>query len=551
MKKKILYIPIDDRPVCTKRVQYLAEATGFDLLMPPVDDIKTCLDYQPKNNTGLPYGDVEKIWDWFCNQNHQEIEYYILSIDQMVSGGLVQSRHDVTLSFEESQRRLRRYLDSDALKKKKVIFIDSLVRLATTCEYAGCDIHVYNGTREYGSIPRKRIETNSIEDIESTYEYDVDEKYLEPEDFGLNIEVIKKYLHNRARKLALTSDLMDQLTHANFKYYYMLGIDDSIPHDTIQTNEIEYFKKKMKNLNGIVFCGIDELPLMSLCKITQREYDKDFCKVDLIYVGGGENKPGDEFDTGTIAETVDNHLIAMGLEKGTPQESKVHVVMLTYRKDEDGTQKSSIDETVSIVNSLIQSQQMVILMDLSNCTRFGEFEKELIERIPFCQLLAYSNWNTIANAVGISLSQGMARYYYLHQLAKIDEEGNKAFLKLLTYSLLKDITYKIFAKPILTKQILSQTGNKKIGENFYLDVQKLNNLDEITTKTMESKETPCSVPLILSEMKNQFYVVAIGSGTVSYEQVPNVMVHTYTYPWHRLFELDMKIEVKEVKYENN
>lgn len=46
--KKIVYIPLDDRPVCYKRVKLLAESCGLEITIPKLEMCRTILDNQPK-----------------------------------------------------------------------------------------------------------------------------------------------------------------------------------------------------------------------------------------------------------------------------------------------------------------------------------------------------------------------------------------------------------------------------------------------------------------------------------------------------------------------
>ena len=88
----IVYVPIDDRPVGVDRVIYQAESAGFDLIMPDADLYRTRLDNQPKNSNGTQYGDGTAVMNWMKSISSQ-YDYYVISLDQMFSGGLVNSRY--------------------------------------------------------------------------------------------------------------------------------------------------------------------------------------------------------------------------------------------------------------------------------------------------------------------------------------------------------------------------------------------------------------------------------------------------------------------------
>ena len=92
-RETIAYVPLDDRPDNAERVVYLAESLGYRLEMPEEDWYKTKLDGQPLNENGTQYGDRAKLYEWVLAQEESGCDRYILFLDQLLSGGLVNSRH--------------------------------------------------------------------------------------------------------------------------------------------------------------------------------------------------------------------------------------------------------------------------------------------------------------------------------------------------------------------------------------------------------------------------------------------------------------------------
>ncbi|MEG2004199.1 MAG: DUF4127 family protein, partial [Clostridia bacterium] len=123
---KIAYIPLDDRPVNVDRVIYLAESAGFELLIPQKDLYSTKLDGQPKNSNSSQIGNRAALLDWLKSIEN-DVDYYVISIDQMLSGGLVGSRwlSNTDLLLEYS---IADYLIS-LTQKKHVYLFDTVMRL--------------------------------------------------------------------------------------------------------------------------------------------------------------------------------------------------------------------------------------------------------------------------------------------------------------------------------------------------------------------------------------------------------------------------------------
>lgn len=85
---RVAYVPLDDRPVNTDRVEYLAGSLGYELVMPDAEAYRTRLDGQPLGESGLKYGDRAELYEWVLEQEESGCDRYILSLDQLLSGAL-------------------------------------------------------------------------------------------------------------------------------------------------------------------------------------------------------------------------------------------------------------------------------------------------------------------------------------------------------------------------------------------------------------------------------------------------------------------------------
>ena len=98
----IAYVPLDDRPDNVGRVEYLAESLGYVLNMPEEWIFKTLLDGQMEDyyaENGLETqswtgqsGYSGLLYDWVLEQEASGCDRYLLSVDQLLYGGLVASR---------------------------------------------------------------------------------------------------------------------------------------------------------------------------------------------------------------------------------------------------------------------------------------------------------------------------------------------------------------------------------------------------------------------------------------------------------------------------
>lgn len=74
---RVAYVPLDDRPVNTDRVEYLAGSLGYELVMPDAEAYRTRLDEQPLGESGLKYGDRAALYEWVLEQEESGCDRYI------------------------------------------------------------------------------------------------------------------------------------------------------------------------------------------------------------------------------------------------------------------------------------------------------------------------------------------------------------------------------------------------------------------------------------------------------------------------------------------
>ena len=194
-ERVIAYVPLDDRPDNVERVVYLAESLGYTLEMPELADYRTALDGQPKNYDSLQHGNPWSLYTWVLDQEAAGCDRYILSMDQLLSGGLVNSRSMTgdevplpgggTTSSSELMDSLLSALAED--ENNMVWLLDSVMRLAPTVGYRGGTLEAYNALRSYGAAGRPALPAGDLEapDVQALYQLDSGGQPLDPGDFDL------------------------------------------------------------------------------------------------------------------------------------------------------------------------------------------------------------------------------------------------------------------------------------------------------------------------------------------------------------------------------
>lgn len=490
---KIAYIPIDNRPVNYDRVKMLAKSVGVELLMPEEDLFRTALDNMTPNENGTSYGDREALLEWLKKVD-TECDHFVLSLDQLLSGGLVASRWldntDLTFEYEVAN-----YIISLA-KNNTVVLFDTVMRLASTVNFQGYQMNEYNNLRSYGSVARKTLTGNdlTVDNIIAGYKYDANGDTVSA---PLSDAAIDKYLASRARKLKLIDHILSQsLTDLEFCY---IGVDDSSTTTNIQTNEINYISQKLGE-NGVIYAGTDELGLMGVTRIVTKLYGS--ANVGVTYFGNAKGEIADEYDFASLEYEIENHIKSLGCTVVNGGSGDLEVLVIT--------KNSGNNEAIKLVDKafeLINNKKPVIIID-PNSRNADFLQKQLLTRdFPLSMLLGYSNWNTAANAMGIALSNGIARYSYLANCSNITNQSHRGFLEASTFGFLKDISYKYYGFSIENPTAAGYGSYTAI-------VEQINNSEMITSLAP--------------------YTVS-GHDTVS--------VDNFRYPWNRTFEMTFDVTV--------
>lgn len=486
---KIAYIPLDNRPVNKERVEFLAASAGFELLIPEESLYRTALDNMTPNPGGLTIGDRKALLQWLKSVE-KECDYFVISLDQLISGGLVGSRYlsNTDLAFE---MEVADYLIRLA-KEKHIILFDTVMRLASTVGYQGYDLDTYNALRSYGAKARKTLKGSdlTVENIIAGYRFDTNGREIS---VNVTDTVLDQYLASRARKLKVIDYLLSNAVDDIERLY--IGVDDSSPEVTIQTNEINYITS-LGGENLTLFAGADELGLMGIAAVATDVYGEAECKV--TYFGEGKNWAADGFDTSTLSDCIEKHFSSIGATLDSEKENALSVLVLTRS---DNVSKYA-DELMKQAVKNIENGVPTCIIDASNNNQTLP-QRMLDYDYDIAKLLGYSNWNTVANATGIALSNAVARYVYINN-AEVTDESNQAFLKTLTFSLIKDISYK-------RKGITNLNDSSAYGPKTIID--RIND-SEIT----------------------------VSNGT--FAPHGRVRVSNFRYPWNRSFEATFDISVE-------
>lgn len=502
------YIPIDDRPGNLQRVQYAAQASGFELYVPDSSLIHTSLNNQPLNPNGRQYGDTDSLMRWI-KETDSKTDNFIISLDQLLSGGLVHSRVGGLIKNETD------VIDKviELARKNNVYIFDTVIRLsACTVGYERGTVEVYDYMRDYFD-----------RDAQTVYQT-MTSKYVQ--------EIVTAQVA-RQRKLEIIKYMLQHDNTGKIKYY--IGVDDSSSRENIQSAEIEQIKGWLKG-RGTIYSGTDEIGLMMFSDLAAKTYNKDV-KAYVRYFGGNEDS-GTEYDFDTVRENVESHIAGSGARvTDNINDADMQVLVMTLH-DKNKTQS---EYTHELLNEYSRSPIPAVIIDIAETEYDAEenmYHKDLVKMLPYMgteRLLAFSSWNGGGNAVGMAVGNAVSRMAYLKKYGESTPEIQRAYEKELIFSFAKDIGYKMMndgAEQILTKYLRDRGYSTS---NFY------EQREEIEWAMNNGLFTECMARSVAGI--NKCISGIDENGFITYSQINSIYLSNYRAPWYRTFEINFDINV--------
>lgn len=556
----IAYVPLDDRPDNLERVVYLANSLNYRLEMPEEDWYRTKLDGQPLNENGTQYGDRAKLYEWVLEQEENGCDRYILFVDQMLSGGLVNSRHisgenpvifseGTVITEAELLNQLMSTLAADG--NNRVWLLDTVMRLAPTCGYDGFGIDEYNRLREYGMQPRPVLtgENLNVAEILADYRLAPDGTVLTAETYTLTEDIVSEYLAARERKLSLSAQMLHMLhddTMGNQNFKVLIGIDDSSAEDSIQKNEIAYLRSLLREGDALL-SGVDDMAFKAVTRLYLDECEaggnslEGNNRIYVQYFGGTQDRPACAYDSQPLDTIVEEHLDFFGMKRvDTLDNADLQMIVLTQPNPEtagiEGWPAYYYEELITALRE--QNEIPAILMDAANNQYGTAFHDALTKSYDLGQLLSYSGFLDMAIVTGTALSHGVARYAWLAQGNGGDEATDRAFQKTLAEAILLDFCYRNTVRDELSAYVREAGGDPN---NFYAPAIDLEAVQKKLEQGMEN-----STKAVLKNLSSSNLIVSLeqyraSAGQEGMRGWGDISLSNWRFPWQRVFEVRMDL----------
>lgn len=459
--KKVLYVPLDDRPVNLDDVIVQGRSAGIEVITPCIDDIKNRMDSEKTSSdntlmtTSSPtFGNTSNIRK-FILDHAAGVDGFIISVDMLAYGGLIGSRRLRTnggSEYPDYDPATTHLLDTIRLVKKayprKPIYVlDTIMRLATTTYVENVFQNAYDESRAFMKQPRKIV--SEFSEILNGYDTKPDGTPYE-ETVTFNKEL---YYDARRHKFKSNVFILDRLARLGYIDFLAIGVDDSSTQG-VQANEIDYIEgfitASLGGENGqsperaIILPDADGLGQSLLARMAnQLLHVEDKTRYSVHYFGRDGSTIINPYEYMSVHQNILHHVDIIGGQLVTSSpDAEVDVEIIAI------TETSEVPSAVSRIEANGLNQIPTVVIDFVGGGAANAVVTEgLLSNRYTGQILGYSGWNTAGNKIGIALGMAQARYAFLiteKRSPALDKAVN-AHGSLLFKRFLKDYYYKSLA----------------------------------------------------------------------------------------------------------
>lgn len=497
-KDKIIYIPLDNRPVCLSYVAQTVTAAGYELITPPKKALAS--------NKRL--GNPEAMWRWL-NTVAPEAKAAVVATDSLIYGGLVASR----LHHESDEKLFDRVSKFSQLKADN-----------PNLKIYGFSTFMRTPRQSFGNIepPYYSVYGPGIFALSQLYDKE-DIQPLTKEETASKNDLLRRlpqnYLNDwferRQRNYQINLKLSNLARNKTF-HYLAIGKDDDAPlsQTHMESRHLSAATFDLSDNHFQILPGVDQLGLLLLTR-TITELNNERPLVHVIYSEGSGKQTLPLYSDQRLASSIPDQVQALG-GSVTALPGEADLILAVNTPFEGITKDSTADDNlffssvynkrfVKEISEFVEKNYQVALADVSYANGADNgFMQELSKNKLLSRLVAYSGWNTADNTVGYALSQGV--------LAK--KMSEKAKNTLLQVRYFDDWLYQANIRPTLSHIIDKYDLNLKYDLGNYYDdiVASANKLYEHQVK------------------KDPFL---------------EFVEYKVDFPWNRLFEVNINIQPKK------
>lgn len=504
--KRILFVPLDNRPITDKETWEVAQKLGYEMTVPP-EELLGNVDR---------HGDPEGLWAWL-RANAPGAKAAVVSTDAMLYGSLVGSRtHE--LDQATILARVQRFRElSESFPNLSVYGFSTVLRPLLSNTHSGPRME----PEDYQKNAVKIYEYSALRDkVDMGQGKKRDKKAMDRLQKEISPAVMESWEARHKLNYDANEALVDLAREGVFSFLF-IGGDDSAPlsQTHYEIRRLREYGSDLGKTRFQVIAGSDELAMVMLC----RAVNDDMGDMPFVYVAYNEgvgSKTIPHYSFEEIGIDVDATIVAAGGVKISGPERAELVLAVNTNPDGKTREASDASNTirprsgtkhfVSMVKDFVEKGYPVGVGDIafSNGADNAMMEQLRKENLLF-RLRAYGGWNTATNTMGFLIGTGLLNKWMTPHDAT----------ELMMARYLDEWAYQANVRGLLHGALAGFPGEGT--------VMKLNGK----------------------------YDAAVKQGTAWMEEFvkQNIRLPEHlslrhlrvSYPWNRLFECDCQFELKE------
>ena len=408
--KKIIYIPIDNRPVNLMQTIKVAERLGYEVLVPPENFLGT--GAKPEN-----FGKPDELWNWL-NENALNANAAVISTDAMLYGSLVGSRqHD--LSPEEILERAKNFETFHNENPNLPIYAFATIMRTPRSASATSNTE----PEYYKTYAEKIFNYTVLKDKSETEKLSETEKNTMAKlEKSIPRYALTDWLGRRAKNYNANKYFVD-LTKSDAFQYFLVGCDDSaiFSQTHLESRHLTEYGNPLGKEKFQVMSGADELGMLMF----SRAINNDLHHVPLISISYNDGKGGETvptFSNEKISESLEGAILSIGgVRVPNPENADLVLAINTFpngktinadSKKNKPKPHTGIGSYMKMLKGYVKNNYPVGVVDIStsNGSDNALMKRLRNEKIQF-QIRSYSGWNTATNSSGFLIGAGVLTNY--------------------------------------------------------------------------------------------------------------------------------------------
>ena len=413
--KKIIYIPIDNRPCNLKQVVEVGEKLDYEIVTPPEELL---------GRDSERLGEPDKLWRWL-DENSFGATAAVISTDAMFYGSLVGSRmHD--LSAREIMDRAENFEDYHKNFPYLPIYIfGTIMRTPTVAGsstepdyYKTYGDKIYNYTRLKDKFEMEKLSRSEMKNL-SQLKNDIPEEFL------------NDWLSRRAKNYNANEYLID-LTRKGYFQYFLIGCDDNAPYSQthLESRHLSEYGQDLGKTIFQVMSGADELGMLMI----SRAINTDLDEIPFVAVGYNEGVGKNtipSYCNEKIGTDISKAIVAARcLEIPAPERADLVLAVNTNHNGKTFAASSPKNKIkprsdtrtfMKILNGYLEKDYPVGVVDISTANGSDNALMNQLQKnnLQF-KIRAYGGWNTATNASGFLIGAGvLTKYMNQHDKNKL------------------------------------------------------------------------------------------------------------------------------------